>query len=115
METALERDLSVRLMHGSAKPKIAMYPAAATLVRQGAPGADVFLVLDGVVRVERNGEPLAEYGPGAMLGERAHLEAGTRTASLVAVTPCKVASADASALERSALAELSGQHRREEA
>ncbi len=44
-----------------------------------------------------------------------HLEAGTRTASLVAVTPCKVAAVDASALERSALAELSGQHRREEA
>jgi hypothetical protein len=115
VETALERDLSVRLMHGTVKPKITLYPAAATLVRQGTPGTDVFLVLDGVVRVERNGEPLAEYGPGAMLGERAHLESGTRTASLVAVTPCKVASVDAAALERSALAELSGQHRREEA
>jgi hypothetical protein len=115
VETALERDLSVQLMHGAVKPKITMYPAAATLVRQDTPGTDVFLVLDGVVRVERNGEPLAEYGPGAMLGERAHLESGTRTASLVAVTPCKVASVEASALERAALTELSGQHRREEA
>jgi CRP-like cAMP-binding protein len=50
-----------------------------------------------------------------MLGERAWLEAGVRTASLVAVTPCKVASLDGAMLERSALAELSGQHRREEA
>jgi CRP-like cAMP-binding protein len=70
-------------------------------------------VLDGVVRVERNGEPLADYGPGAMFGERAHLEDGLRTASIVAVTPCKVASVDGAMLERSALTELSGMHRRE--
>ena len=115
VETALERELSVQLMHGAGKPRIISHPAGATLVRQGAPGGEVYLILDGVIRVERNGEPLAEYGPGAMLGERAHLEAGVRTASLVAVTPCKVASVDGAALERSALVELSGQHRREEA
>ena len=115
VETALERELSVQLMHGAGKPRIASHPAGATLVRQGAPGADVYLMLDGVIRVERNGEPLAEYGPGAMFGERAQLESGVRTASLVAVTPCKVAWVDGAALERSALVELSGLHRREEA
>jgi hypothetical protein len=115
VETALERSLSVELMHGGAKPRIVSHPAGATLVRQGTQGTDVYLILDGVVRVERNGELLAEYGPGAMLGERAHLEGGTRTASLVAVTPCKVASVDGAALERSSLVELSGHHRREEA
>ena len=75
VETALERELSVQLMHGAGKPRVISHPAGATLVRQGAPGGDVYLILDGVIRVERNGEPLAEYGPGAMLGERAHLEA----------------------------------------
>jgi hypothetical protein len=115
VESALERSLSVELMHGAARPRIVSYPAGATLLRQGASGTEVFLVLDGVVRVERNGEPLADYGPGAMLGERAHLEGGVRTASIVAVTPCKVASVDGSQLEHSALAELSGMHRREEA
>ncbi|HEX3713946.1 MAG TPA: cyclic nucleotide-binding domain-containing protein [Trebonia sp.] len=115
VETALERELSVRLMHGDVKPRITTYPAGATLVRQDTAGTDVYLVLDGVIRVERNGEFLAEYGPGAMLGERAHLEGGTRTASLVAATPCKVASVDGAALDSAALAELSGQHRREEA
>lgn len=115
VETALERALSVDLMHGAAKPRIVSHPAGTTLVRQGTQGTDVYLILDGVVRVERNGEFLAEYGPGAMFGERAHLEGGTRTASVVAVTPCKVASVDGAALQRSALVELSGQHRREEA
>lgn len=115
VESALERSLSVELMHGAAKPRIVSYPAGATLLRQGATGTEIFLVLDGVVRVERNGEPLADYGPGAMFGERAHLEGGVRTASIVAVTPCKVASVDGAHLERSALAELAGLHRREEA
>jgi Cyclic nucleotide-binding domain len=114
VETALERQLSVQLMHGAAKPRIENFPTGATLVRQGQPGTDVYLVLDGIVRIERDGEPLAEYGPGAMLGERAHLEAGTRTASLVAATRCKVASVDGAQFERSALQELSGGHRREE-
>ena len=101
-------------MHGAAKPRIASHAAGTTLVRQGQPGTDVYLILDGVVGVVRDGEPLAEYGPGAMLGERAHLEAGTRTASLVAVTQCKVAAVDGAALDRSALEELSGGHRRED-
>jgi len=114
VETALERQLSVQLMHGAAKPQIENLPAGATLFRQGEPGIDVYLVLDGIVRIERNGEPLAEYGPGAMLGERARLEGGTRTASVVAVTRCKVASVDGGQFDRAALQELASGHRREE-
>jgi hypothetical protein len=113
--TALEHSLSVELMHGAAKPRIERLPAGSTLVRQGDPGTDIYLVLDGVIRVERDGESLAEYGPGALLGERAHLEGGKRTSTLVAVTPCRVASVDANQFDRSDLAELSGGHRREDA
>lgn len=115
VETALERELSVQLMHGGAKPRIRRLAAGDVLVRQGEPGADIYLLLDGVLRIERDGERLAEYGPGAMLGERAHLEGGTRTSTLVAVTACRVAAADASQFDRAALEELSGGHRREDA
>ena len=76
---------------------------------------NIYLVLDGVIRVERDGERLAEYGPGALQGERAHLEGGVRTSSLIAVTACKVAAVDAGQFDRSALEELSGGHRREDA
>ncbi len=113
VETALERALSEELMRGAAKPQISRLPADVTLVRQDQPGTEVYLVLDGVIRVERNGERLAEYGPGALLGERAVLEGGTRTASLVTVTPCCVAAVDGRQLERTDLEELSGGHRRE--
>jgi hypothetical protein len=115
VETALEHSLSVQLMHGAAKPRIGKLPAGGVLVRQGEPGTEVYLLLDGVIRVERDGERLAEYGPGALLGERASLEGGTRTSTLVAVTACRVASVEASELKRDALEELSGGHRREAA
>jgi Cyclic nucleotide-binding domain len=114
VETALERTLSVQLMHGAAKPRIDRIPAGQALVRQGEQGSDIFLVLDGVIRVDRDGEQLAEYGPGAMLGERAHLEGGVRTSTLVAVTACRVAAVPASALDQAALQELAGGHRRED-
>ena len=113
VESALERRLSEQLMRGAAKPAVRKLKAGATLVEQGEDGSDVFLLLDGVLRVEHDGERLAEYGPGAMLGERAHLEGGRRTSTLVAVTSCRVASVPAEQLERSALGELSEGHRRE--
>ena len=115
VETALERSLSVQLMHGAAKPRISRLQAGAELVRQGDPGSEIYLVLDGVIRVERDGDRLAEYGPGAMLGERAVLEGGARTSTLVAVTPCRVASVLGSQLDPAALAELAAGHRREDA
>ena len=114
VETALERSLSARVMGGEARSQIERFPAGAILAKQGEPGTQVFLVLDGVIRVEHDGERLAEYGPGALLGERAHLEEGARTSTLEAVTPCRVAVVEADRLERSDLQELSEGHRRED-
>ena len=97
-------------MHGAAKPRDqrTSRPARPWFSR-GKPGTDVYLVLDGIVRVEHDGEPLAEYGPGAMLGERAgpggghpHGERGHRGRT------CKVASVDGAQFEQAALQELSG-------
>ena len=52
------------------------------LTEQGQQGDEVFLLLDGVLAVEVDGEPLADVGPGAILGERAALEGGARTSTL---------------------------------
>ncbi len=114
VETALERQLSIELMHGATKPKIRKFAAGALVTEQGEPGDELFLVLDGVVRVEVDGDRLAEYGPGSMHGERAFLEGGTRTFSVRAVTACKLAMVSAGEMDRSALQELSLGHRRED-
>ena len=68
-----------------------------------------------MLAVEVDGEPLAELGPGAILGERAVLEGGTRTSTLRAVTKCRVAVARGDQLDRAALEKVSEGHRREDA
>jgi hypothetical protein len=113
VETALERELSARIMRADTKPRITKLPVGANLVEQGDEGRELFVLLDGVLAVEVDGEPLAELGPGAVLGERAVLEGGRRTSTLRAVTPCKVAVAAADQLAPKVLDELRSGHRRE--
>jgi hypothetical protein len=115
VETALERELSGAIMRAGANPAIRKVNKDKTLTEQGQPGDSVFLLLDGVVAAEADGEPLAVFGPGAVLGERAVLEGGVRTATLRASTKCKVAVVSGEQLDQSVLARLSGDHRREEA
>ncbi len=114
VETALERQLSTTIMRGGEKPQIRTVKKGRALVEQGAAGDELYLLLDGVLDVVVDGTPLAEVGPGAILGERALLEGGRRTATLRALTRCRVAVAEASQVDRGALEELSTGHRREE-
>jgi hypothetical protein len=113
VETALERELSNHIMRGDAKPEIRKLGKGETLTEQGEEGAELYLLVDGVLTVEVDGEPLADVGPGAILGERALLE-GRRTSTLRAATPCKVAVASADQVDEGALAEVAGGHRRED-
>ena len=111
VESELERRLSRVVMRGDRD--IRRLTAGEELFRQGDPGDDVALLLDGVVEVRHDGERLAEIGPGAILGERALLE-GARTATVVAVTDVTVAVVHGSALPRDELAQLVEGHRRED-
>jgi hypothetical protein len=113
VETALERQHQESIMRGGAKPDIRRIRQNESLVEQGSASEELFLLLNGVLVVEVDGEPLAEVGPGAVLGERAVLEGGTRTATLRAVTECKVAAVPADRVDRDKLAVLAEAHRRE--
>jgi hypothetical protein len=114
VETELERELSQQIMRGGEKPQFRKLSKGETLVEQGAEGRELFLLLDGVLSVDVDGKPVAEVGPGAILGERASLERGTRTATLRAITPVRVAVARPEQVSAEALAEVAGGHRREE-
>jgi Cyclic nucleotide-binding domain len=89
-ETALEREISRELMTSGFKFDRRKLEPDEELVKQGEPADDLYLLLDGVLVVDVDGEELAEVGPGAILGERAFLEGGKRTATLTARTPCRV-------------------------
>jgi len=114
VETALERELATTIMRSGAKPVLRKVKEGATLTEQGEPGDEVFLLLDGVLSVEVDGEPVATVGPGAVLGERALLEGGVRTSTLRASTKVKVAVAAADQIDRESLVDVSGGHRRED-
>ena len=106
-ESALERELSRDVLGGGENLKRRKLDEGDVLVEQGDEGSDVYLLLDGVLRVEVDGEPVAEMGPGTMLGERASLEGGKRTATLRARTKARVAIVPAERLapdQREALA-----------
>ncbi len=113
-ESALERELSLHIMRSGAKPTIRRVKAGELLTQQGDEADELYLVLDGLLRVDVDGEQVAEIGPGAVLGERAILASGRRTASLVAVTSCRVAVAGREAIKPDLLRELAEGHRREE-
>ncbi len=113
VETALERELASHIMRGGAKSSIRNLKADALLTEQGSEGYDVFLLLNGVVGVEVDGEAIAEVGPGAILGERAALEGGVRTSTLRALTKVTVAVVNADQLAEDERTQLSAGHRRE--
>ena len=114
VETELERQLSSQIMRQGAKPRIERLEEGDTLTRQGSEGSDLFVLLDGVLSVEVDGNEVGQVGPGAVLGERAVLEGGLRTSTLRAVTPCKVAVAAGADLDPQVLTEVSRTHRRED-
>ena len=88
-ESALEREMSRALMSGDAKLNKQKLGEGGVLVTQGAEGDKLYLLLDGILGVEVDGEQVAEMGPGTMVGERAVLEGGVRTATLRALTPIR--------------------------
>jgi cyclic nucleotide-binding protein len=104
VESALERQLSVVVIN--AKPQSRRLQAGRTLVQQGEQGEELFLLFDGVLRVEVDGRPVTEVGPGAIVGEMALLQEGRRTATLRAVTPCRVAVVPKDRIDRQALEEV---------
>ena len=60
------------------------------LMRKGDLGQEFFLIIDGRVRIERDGSTLASLGPGDFLGEIALLAEDRRTATAVSEGPSKL-------------------------
>ena len=114
VETQLERDLSRSAMAVAGEMPRRRVQTGETLVEQGDEGHELYLLLDGVLDVEVDGEMVGQVGPGAMLGERAVLGDGARTATLRAVTPCRVVVMDADQISRYELDLLAASRERDQ-
>jgi CRP/FNR family cyclic AMP-dependent transcriptional regulator len=61
-----------------------------TLVREGRPGREFFVLIEGTVRVTKGGRKLSELGAGDWFGEIALLTDIPRTATVTATSPIRV-------------------------
>jgi Cyclic nucleotide-binding domain len=112
-ESELERELSRLVMSDSKKLERRDVKEGDTLVEQNTSGTEAFLVLDGMLDVERDGEVVAEVGPGAIVGVRSSMEGGLRTSTLRAATRCRAVVIPEGELEQSELAAVATRQRRE--
>lgn len=107
VESELERKLATSILREGAKLTRRRVGRGETLVEQGKPGDDLFVILDGVFDVEVDGTVVAQVGSGAILGERAVLGDGRRTATLRAVRSSRVAVIGSHQISRPHLLEIS--------
>src|SRR5437899_9531234 len=73
-------------------------PEGQVLVREGATGGSLFVILSGSVAVTRGGRRIGRLGEGDLLGEVAMLAGGPRTASAVVESDARLLVVPASAV-----------------
>ena len=61
-----------------------------TIIREGGYSNDFYVIEDGTVKVEREGEHLADLGPGDVFGEQGLLEKQERSATVTATSPVRL-------------------------
>ena len=61
-----------------------------TIIREGGYSNDFYVIEDGSVKVEREGEHIADLGPGDFFGEQGLLEKQARGASVIATSPVRL-------------------------
>ena len=94
-----EQLAKVPLFEGLSKKELRMVAQLATyleepegtvLTREGAPGHEFIIVLDGEIEVRQGDRVVATRGAGSYIGEIALLDHRPRTATVVAKTPIKI-------------------------
>lgn len=75
-------------------------PAGRVLMRQGAAGRELVVIVEGEARVDRNGEPVAVKTGGDFLGEIALVTGRPRTATVTAASDLRVLVLDGLSFDR---------------
>lgn len=60
------------------------------IIQEGDVGTEMFLLVDGTARVERNGQVIGEVGRNSVIGEMALIDTHRRSASIIAETECEL-------------------------
>ena len=65
------------------------FPEGRVIARQGEIGTGFFVVVNGRVRVVRDGDQVAELGPGEFFGELSVIDGAPRNAQVAAIVPAR--------------------------
>jgi CRP/FNR family transcriptional regulator, cyclic AMP receptor protein len=65
-------------------------PDGQVLIREGTFGEQFFMIVEGRVRIERDGQTVRTLGPGEFLGEIALIDKGRTTATATSEGPAKL-------------------------
>ena len=77
-----------------------MFPSGRVLMRQGTPGRELLVLVEGEVTVERDGATIAVRRDGDFVGELALVTGRPRTATVTATTDLKVLVIDRRSFDR---------------
>src|SRR5262245_56438443 len=70
------------------------FPSGTTIFEEGAPGHEMFVVLEGEVEVRVGSTPIFVVQPGDIVGEMALIDKQPRSATAIAKTNCRLAAVD---------------------
>ena len=71
-------------------------PAGLVLFREGEPGSNMYVLMEGTAEVSVGGEVLEVAKPGALLGEMALVNSSIRSATVITRSGCRLISIDSS-------------------
>lgn len=85
------RDVSTAHMNRiAATGTVVTVPAGWSMITEGSPPDDAYLIMEGTVVVRRHGEEIATLAPGDIIGEISLHEHRLRTATVTAQTPLEL-------------------------
>lgn len=86
----MTNDLNVEILRVLGDLEERDVPYGEELIREGTPGREAFLLVEGSLDVTLRGESIASLAPGEFVGEMALLAHGPRSATVTARTDARV-------------------------
>ncbi len=82
------------IAHFKGARNIVSVPSGLVLFREGEPGKDMYVLLQGLAEVSVGGEVVEVAAPGSLLGEMALVDTAVRSATVVTRSNCQFVSVD---------------------
>ncbi len=80
--------------HFKGARNVSSIPSGLVLFREGEPGIEMYVLLQGTVEISVGGDVVEVATPGALLGEMALVDSSARSATVITRSDCKFVAVD---------------------